>query len=223
MHKRLNFGLGWLWLFIILVICFHKPVLKSFFILNYQDSILSVSRKYAIQPDLLSAVIFVESRFQPEAKSSKGALGLMQIMPATGKWISNQLEWQHFEESDLLDPKKNITLGTWYLSYLTRYFKGNQTAGLAAYNAGHRYVRGWMNSKVWDGDLVKIESIPFSETKQYLFQINMLTKIYRYLYPELKETNKEIKTTTDKETGTTSKLIKVRKPKAKFVFRWDNH
>lgn len=185
MRKRLSPGRSWLWILILLTIGFHKPILKLFFVLNYQQSIVSVSRQYNIKPDVLTAVIFVESRFDPRAKSSKGAVGLMQIMPGTGEWISNQLEWEHFQVDDLLDPEKNITMGSWYLSYLTDYFKGNQTAALAAYNAGHRYVRGWIDAKVWDGDLVKIERIPFSETKRYLFQINLVTKIYRYLYPEL--------------------------------------
>jgi soluble lytic murein transglycosylase len=171
---------------IIILIIFHKPILKSFFVLDYRDTVLSASREHEIQPGLLSAVIFVESRFQPGAKSGKGAVGLMQIMPATGRWVSNQLAWPGFQESDLLNPEKNIALGSWYIAYLTDYFEGNQTAALAAYNAGHRYVKGWMDADVWDGDLVKIESIPFSETKQYLFQIHFITKIYRYLYPELR-------------------------------------
>lgn len=173
------------WLLIFWVLVFHKPISKILFVLEYQESIVTMSRTYSINPHLLSAVIFVESRFNAQAQSAKGALGLMQLMPATGEWVAQQLGWPAYHRDDLLDPRKNIQLGTWYLHYLKQYFSNDETLALASYNAGHRYVQEWVDAKVWDGDLVKLESIPFQETKKYLFQIHLIRKIYRYLYPEL--------------------------------------
>jgi len=175
----------WLWLLVIFSFFLHKPILRIFFIFDYRQSIQTFSQAYGLDPHLLGAVIFVESRFDPTAKSSKGAVGLMQIMPATGEWVARQMGWESFRPEDLTDPVKNLELGCWYLAYLKKYFNGNEVAALAAYNAGHRYVQDWIDTKVWEGDLVKIEKIPFVETKKYLFQINAIRKIYRYLYPEL--------------------------------------
>ncbi len=176
---------SWLWLLVILSFFLHKPILRIFFIFDYQESIQTIGHTYGIDPHLLGAVIFVESRFDPAAKSKKGAVGLMQIMPTTGEWVAHQLGWKDFRLEDLVDPVKNLELGCWYLAYLKKYFNGNEVAALAAYNAGHRYVQDWIDTKVWEGDLVKIENIPFVETKKYLFQINAIRKIYRYLYPDL--------------------------------------
>jgi soluble lytic murein transglycosylase len=174
--------------FVILIgLVMHKPILKSYFILNYQPQIIAYSKNNQLNPALVSAIIFVESRFNAKAKSKKGALGLMQIMPATGKWVAGQLEWRHFSRRDLLDPQKNLEVGSWYLAYLKRYFNENESLALASYNAGHRYVSKWLADRVWNGDMVKVERIPFPETKEYVLRINYLKWIYHYLYPNLRE------------------------------------
>jgi soluble lytic murein transglycosylase len=180
----------WLFLSALLLIIIHKPVLQSYFILDYKSQIMAYSKNNNLNPALISAVIFTESRFNARAQSQKGALGLMQVMPSTGKWVARQLEWDRFSKLDLLIPEKNLEVGVWYLAYLKRYFNYNESLALASYNAGHRYVSKWLEERVWDGDLITSEKIPFPETKDYVVRINFYKKIYQYLYPDLKTAEK---------------------------------
>lgn len=185
--KRVRLGYkSWIFLLLIGIGIFHKPILQSYFILDYKPQIIANSKNNDVNPALISAIIFTESRFKPSAQSHKGALGLMQIMPETGKWVAGQLEWNGFSKDDLLNPHKNLEVGIWYLAYLQRYFKQNEGLALASYNAGHRYVSKWLADQVWDGDVVKLENIPFPETKNYVLRISFLKKVYSYLYPELR-------------------------------------
>jgi len=183
--RKLNKNKTLYWLLLFFVFLWHKPLLKIYFVLDYREAILVYSEINDLSPVLISSIVFAESRFNSAARSSKGALGLMQIMPSTGRWVANQIPIENFSRNDLLEPEKNLKIGAWYLAYLHRYFKGNQTMALAAYNAGHGYVEKWLETRIWDGDPVKIEKIPFPETKKYLFRINLLQKIYKYLYPEI--------------------------------------
>jgi soluble lytic murein transglycosylase len=180
----------WLFLSALLLIIVHKPVLQSYFILDYKPQIVAYSKNNNLNPALISAIIFTESRFNAQAQSQKGALGLMQVMPSTGKWVARQLEWERFSKQDLLNPEKNLAVGVWYLAYLNRYFNYNESLALASYNAGHRYVSKWLEERVWDGDLISSEKIPFPETKDYVVRINFYKKIYQYLYPDLRTAEK---------------------------------
>lgn len=179
---------GWILLSMLIIGFLHKPLLQSYFVLDYKPQIMAYCKNNNLNPVLVSAIIFTESRFKADAESNKGALGLMQIMPTTGKWVAGRLQWEDFSRQDLLDPDKNLEVGVWYLAYLTKYFNQNEGLALASYNAGHRYVSKWLEDEVWDGDVVKLEKIPFPETKNYLFRIGFLKKIYHYLYPELRVT-----------------------------------
>jgi soluble lytic murein transglycosylase len=174
-----------LFLLFLLVLFWHKPILKIYFVLDYPDKIASYSRANGMSSAMISAIVFTESRFDPLARSHKGALGLMQIMPTTGEGVARQLGWKSFSKRDLLDPVKNLEVGIWYLAYLKRNFKNNEYLALASYNAGSRYVSQWLQEGTWDGNKVRIEQIPFPETKKYLIRILLLRKIYRYLYPDL--------------------------------------
>lgn len=176
---------GWIFMIIILILLWHKPILKIYFILDYGEKITSYSRAQGVNPALISAIVFVESRFNAEAESHKGALGLMQIMPSTGGWVAEKLRWKKFKAHDLLDPDKNLQVGAWYLAYLRNHFNQNDYLALASYNAGTRYVQDWLAQGIWDGDSVKLEQIPFPETKKYIIKVIILKKIYHYLYPEL--------------------------------------
>ncbi len=152
--------------------------------MDYGTKIATYCRSNQVNPAMISAVIFVESRFNSEAKSHKGALGLMQIMPETGLWVAEQMMWRDFSAGDLLDPDKNLKVGIWYIAYLRHQYNQNDYLALASYNAGSRYVSDWLSRGIWDGDSVKVDQIPFQETKKYLVKIMVLKKIYRYLYPE---------------------------------------
>lgn len=186
MQERQAESRGWLLLLLIFIFLWHKPIFKIFFVLNYQNEIIKFSEVHQLDPALVGAMIFVESGFNPKAVSHKGAMGLMQIMPDTGEWVAKEMGTRKFSIEDLLEPEKNLRIGTWYLDYLQRYYNGNDYLALASYNAGHRNVSKWVREGIWSGDSVKIEQIPFPETKKYLIKIIFYKKIYGYLYPELR-------------------------------------
>ncbi|HOJ76509.1 MAG TPA: lytic transglycosylase domain-containing protein [Bacillota bacterium] len=172
-------------LLIIFTVIWHKPILRIYFVLDFKEKIIAASKQKQVDPALISAIVFVESRFNPKAQSSKGALGLMQVMPQTGKWVAEKIALPDFTDHNLLNPNLNIDIGIWYFRYLIDHFNQNEALALAAYNAGMGYVERWIQSKLWDGNLVQLEKIPFPETRKYLFRIYFLKKVYRYLYPEL--------------------------------------
>jgi Soluble lytic murein transglycosylase and related regulatory proteins (some contain LysM/invasin domains) len=176
---------GFILVLLLLVLLWHKPILRIYFVLDYPDKIITYSRANGMNPSTVSAIVFTESRFNTAACSHKGALGLMQIMPSTGEWVARQLDWKSFSKNDLLIPEKNLAVGIWYLAYLKRNFNQNEYLALASYNAGSRHVSQWLKDGVWDGDRIKIEQIPFPETKKYIIRILVLRKIYSYLYPDL--------------------------------------
>lgn len=100
--------------------------------LPYRDEILAASAQTGLDPLLLASVIRVESRFRPDAVSQAGAVGLMQLLPTTGR---------HYGVSDLVDPRKNIAAGSRHLAYLIGRYEGDLDLALAAYNAGEGSVR----------------------------------------------------------------------------------
>ena len=109
---------------------------KNTYRLAYAEAILRESEAFGLDPYLVAAVIHCESRGQAEACSPKGARGLMQIMPATGEWISEKLALASFTEDALYEADVNIRFGCWHLSYLLEKYDGEKDLALAAYNAG---------------------------------------------------------------------------------------
>ena len=142
---------------------------RSFEVIQYEDYILKYAEKNAIEAELLAAIIYVESRFDQSSESFRGALGLMQIMPATGAWIAEEIGVDDFEVEDLFDPETNIKLGSWYFAYLYDRHDGHLVKSLAAYNAGQNTVRRWMRSG-WQGEIEDYE-IPFAETDKYVRRV----------------------------------------------------
>ena len=112
--------------------------------------ILREAKKNGVAPELVAAVIEQESRFIPNARSPRGAIGLMQLLPATGRWMGAH---------NLTNPAQNIAAGTRYLKYLSDRFGGNETKMIAAYNAGEGNVRRF-------GGLP-----PFRETRTYVHNV----------------------------------------------------
>lgn len=185
MQEQRRENQGWWLLLLIFVILWHKPILRIFFVMKYQTEVVGFSNYHKLSPSLVGAMVFVESGFNPKVISHKGAMGLMQIMPNTGQWVAKELGETKYSTEDLLDPVKNLRVGTWYLAYLKRLYNGNVYLALASYNAGHGNVSQWVKEGIWRGDSVKIEQIPFPETKKYLIKILFYRKVYSYLYPEL--------------------------------------
>ena len=153
--------------------------------LDYKEYIDKYARENNIDPYLIASVINVESRFNKEAISPKGAKGLMQIIPSTGKWAAEELEIEAYEDNDLYNPDINIKIGSWYLKKLDKEFTGNQDLVLAAYNGGSGNVRKWLKNEEYSSDGINLEKIPFKETENYLKKVENNYEIYRKIYKDI--------------------------------------
>ncbi|MEK6529228.1 MAG: transglycosylase SLT domain-containing protein [Nitrospirota bacterium] len=144
---------------------------------GYRETVVEAAKNEGIDPLLVFAIIREESRFDSEAVSIAGAFGLMQLMPSTARRINRDLKIELSNNSDLFDVRKNIPIGTHYLSLLLEEFKDVPLA-VAAYNAGENAVRKWLlNSNHREMDEF-IEDIPYNETKKYVK--NVLKSYWRY-------------------------------------------
>ena len=134
--------------------------------LTYKQNIETYSKTYQLDPYFVASVIWVESKYNADAVSGKGAMGLMQIMPDTGGWIAEKLGRDDFISEDLLKPETNIEFGCWYLSYLFERFDENEQLVAAAYNSGPGRVDEWLDSEDYglNGELV---FIPYGETEDF--------------------------------------------------------
>lgn len=129
--------------------------------LRHEDIIRQQAAEKDIPPDLIAAVIYAESRFRDQ-ESNAGARGLMQVTPATAKFIERDSGGSTFETNDLSDPDINIRYGTYYLRHLIEKFDQNMVAALAAYNAGETNVAAWGGAQLQGDD------IQFPETREYV-------------------------------------------------------
>jgi soluble lytic murein transglycosylase len=143
----------------------------------YRDIIEGLSKKYSIDPLLVLSVMREESRFDADARSVAGALGLMQIMPQTAFRFDNTLGLGIDNSRDILKVKNNLHLGSYYLSRLVKEF-GSYTYALAAYNAGEDIVRKWLQKGNYKSPDEFIEDIPYIETKNYVKRV--LTTFFEY-------------------------------------------
>jgi len=122
---------------------------------------------------LLAAVIEAESKFNPNVRSSAGAVGLMQLTPSTAKGIAQYTGGSRFRVSDLTNPDINVRYGAWYLRHLLDRYDDDERLALAAYNAGEDNVDRWHKAH---------QGIQFSETRDYVNKVERLKKIYRRAY-----------------------------------------
>jgi soluble lytic murein transglycosylase len=140
--------------------------------LRYEVIVRSHARTYGLDPALLAAVIYTESKFRADARSSAGALGLMQLLPETGKAIALRTGGGRFVVTDLLDPELNVRYGSWYLREMLRRYDDRRLA-LAAYHAGPGNVDRWRERGV---------GIQFPETRAYVAKVLDLVPVYRRAY-----------------------------------------
>ena len=140
--------------------------------LRYQAIVRGHAQHYRLNPALLAAVIEQESKFNASARSSTGAIGLMQLQPATAKGIAIHTGGNDFVLADLDNPEINVRYGSWYLRHLLDKYHDERLA-LAAYNAGQANVDDWRS---------KGEDIQFSETRAYVSRVERLKDIYRRAY-----------------------------------------
>jgi soluble lytic murein transglycosylase len=155
-----------------------QPTLWGPFVypLEYRQSIKTYARARNLEPNLVAAVIFEESRFYAGRQSEAGARGLMQIIPATGASLAKQLGETDFTVQSLLEPDRNIRYGTLYLRYLLDKYQGNLDLALAAYNAGETNVDRWRREG--------LEEIPFAETRTFVQRVKRTKKMYDRIYGE---------------------------------------
>ncbi|WP_378956374.1 lytic transglycosylase domain-containing protein [Pelosinus sp. sgz500959] len=158
---------------------FQKKYLYPF---PYQDIIYRYAIEKELDPFLIAGVMKVESKFNTRARSPKGALGLMQMMPETATWVAEQMDDSEFSIEQLERPEVSIRMGTWYLSSLKKEFKGNQVLMLAAYNGGRGNVKQWMERYEWNMSFDEVDKIPFLETKEYVDKVLYSKKRYQELY-----------------------------------------
>ena len=140
--------------------------------MRYEQIVRGHARNYRLDPALLAAVIYQESKFRADAKSDSGAIGLMQLKPETARGIAIRTGGNRFQTSDLYNPEINVRYGSWYLRHLLDKYDDEKTA-LAAYNAGQQNVDTWR---------AQGRGIQFSETRAYVDRVEHLKHVYRRAY-----------------------------------------
>ena len=141
--------------------------------LHYSTNVRVYASQDHLDAALLAAVIEAESKFNPNARSNAGAVGLMQLTPSTAKGIAQYTGGSRFRVSDLTNPDINIRYGAWYLGHLFERYHGDEQLALAAYNAGQENVDRWQSEHV---------GIQFDETRDYVAKVERLKEIYRRAY-----------------------------------------
>lgn len=136
--------------------------------LIHRSEITRKAESRTLNPALVYAVIRQESAFREKARSRAGALGLMQIMPATGRYIANALDEPYRGPASLLDAERNLRFGTAYLQEQLNAHEDQPALALAAYNAGPHRVEQWRPKDGWLDADIWVETIPFAETRQYI-------------------------------------------------------
>lgn len=135
-----------------------------------------------LDPALIAAVIYAETKFEPRT-SSAGAEGLMQIEPETAEFLAKLSGGYRFTTSDLGTPKVNVAYGSYYLRYLLDHYEGNEMLAVAAYNAGLANVDKWVAQAHAEGrQQLTVDRIPFSETRAYVQRVLEAQKAYRATY-----------------------------------------
>jgi soluble lytic murein transglycosylase len=146
---------------------------RLWFPLRYSTNVRVYASQDHLDPALLAAVIEAESKFNSDARSDAGAVGLMQLTPGTAKGIAQYTGGSRFRVSDLTNPDINIRYGAWYLGHLLDKYHRDERLALAAYNAGEDNVDRWQREHV---------GIQFAETRAYVAKVERLKKIYRRTY-----------------------------------------
>lgn len=147
--------------------------LRARYPLEYEQLVRANARNRDLDPALVAAVIYAESRFDPNALSQAGAVGLMQLLPETAEFIARETGGEDFVAADLRDPEINVRYGTWLLDYLRDYYDGDVETALAAYHAGPAAVDEWRR---------RGQGIVFPETQAYLREVERVRNVYEDAY-----------------------------------------
>ncbi|HET9718974.1 MAG TPA: lytic transglycosylase domain-containing protein [Solirubrobacteraceae bacterium] len=150
--------------------------------LQYSGIIRQQAAAKRLPPDLVAAVIFAETKFDART-SPTGAEGLMQIEPQTALFLARRSGATNFHTSDLGTPSVNIAYGTYYLRYLLNEYGGSLVAALAAYNGGETNVDHWIAQDGGGASALRVNEIPFPETRAYVQRVLQAQQDYRQTYP----------------------------------------
>jgi soluble lytic murein transglycosylase len=148
----------------------------------YRDLITREANKYRIDPFFAAGLIRQESAFNPNAVSSAGAIGLMQVMPSTGRAVARRMGIRRFRTASLRQPEMNLRIGTRFLADMTKTWGGRVDKVLAAYNAGPTRMERWSAFPEAAQPDWFLERIPFDETRDYVRVVQLNARIYRTLY-----------------------------------------
>jgi soluble lytic murein transglycosylase len=151
--------------------------------LRHDDIIRQQAADKDLDPALIAAVIYEESRFRDQT-SHAGARGLMQITPETADFIARRSGGVRFRQSDLATPQINIAYGAWFLRYLIDHYDGNETLAIAAYNAGQTNVDGWVARAGGPETFDAARDVPFPETRAYVANVEERRGEYRDHYAD---------------------------------------
>lgn len=161
---------------------FSDSVYKLAYQLHYQDAINKYAEKFNLDSYLVTALIREESYFNPSAKSSVGALGLMQIMPSTASYIASKENVPYYDTEALLTPEPNLNLGCAYLRYTKNQLNDNDLLAVASYNGGPNAVKNWTNKLNYNNLDEFIENIPYDETRNYVKKVYRTYWVYLNMY-----------------------------------------
>lgn len=186
------------------IVRIQDVVLRQIYPLQYETYVEKYSEENNLDKYLVYAVIKVESNFKPEATSSAGAIGLMQLMEETAverlnvisssenssnennllnaASINEETDSSEPDNNDLYDPETNIKIGTSYLAYLIELYDGNIVLALTAYNAGLGNVEKWIKDGIIKANGSDIENIPYKETENYVRKILSSYQMYLKIY-----------------------------------------
>lgn len=149
--------------------------------LQYASIIREQAAEKHLDPALIAAVIYAETRFRPRT-SPTGAEGLMQIEPATARFLARRSRGYAFTTADLGTPTVNISYGSYYLRYLLNVFGGSKVLALAAYNGGETNVAAWLASARAEHVHFTIKAIPIEQTRAYVREVLTKQRDYRQKY-----------------------------------------
>jgi len=159
-----------------------RPVWESLFPRPFWEDLKRNATANRLDPHLVASLIRQESEFNPSAISKKDAMGLMQLLPSVGKGMAKEMKIRHFSSDELLAADTNLRLGTRYFRHIVDHYDGQVEYALAAYNAGEDRVNDWRKNGNFADVEEFVESIPFTETREYVQAIMRNAVIYKLLY-----------------------------------------
>lgn len=159
-----------------------QPYWEGLFPRPYWEALRRYSDENGLDPYLVASLIRQESEFNPGVVSHANAYGLMQLLPGTGKGTAKQVGLHNYKTESLLDPTINIELGTKYFREMVDHFGGQIEYALAAYNAGSSRVETWRSQGSYRDMEEFVESIPFTETREYVQAIVRNAEVYKQVY-----------------------------------------